>query len=201
MPPTGHTIVRGFAEAHRERVAALFWEAFSGKLGRVMGPEEKALRFVAGVADPAFAHSAVSADGGLLGVAGYKTADGAFVGGGFADLGKVYGLLGAAWRALPLGLLEREVAPGVLLMDGIFVEADARGAGVGSALLDAIVGEARARGLGRVRLDVIDTNPRARALYERRGFRPAGTVSASFLRPLFGFSSSTTMVLELDGRV
>jgi len=42
--------------------------------------------------------------------------------------------------------------------------------GVGSALLDAVAREAQARGLKEVRLDVIDSNPRAKALYTRKGF-------------------------------
>ena len=63
--------------------------------------------------------------------------------------------------------LERAMAPGELLMDGIFVDHGARGMGVGTALLTAIKAEAQSRGCSSARLDVIDTTPRA--LYERVG--------------------------------
>lgn len=79
-------------------------------------------------------------------------------------------------------------------MDGIFVRAEARGLGVGSALLDAIERHAAGSGLKQVRLDVIDENPRARALYARRGFEATSTVSLGMLKPLFGFQSATTMI-------
>ena len=80
------------------------------------------------------------------------------------DLAGVYGCLGALRRGLLLSPLERKIEPDVFLMDGIFVTPAARGRGVGTALLRAITDTARLTGCRSVRLDVIDTNPRARAL-------------------------------------
>ena len=51
-----------------------------------------------------------------------------------------------------------------------------------------------ARGYAEVRLDVIDNNPRARTLYERRGFVAGDTQYLGPLKYLFGFSAATTMV-------
>ena len=193
------TIRNGFPPEARPEAARLFWQAFSNKLGRVMRPEARALRFLERVMDPDHAISAVTAEGALLGMAGFKTAEGALVGGGLADLAAAYGWFGAVWRGLLLECLEREHEPGRLLMDGVFVREDARGLGIGSALLDAIEDEAARRGLGEVRLDVIDVNPRARALYERKGFRATVTTHTGLLRPLFGFARATTMVRPLAG--
>ncbi len=188
------TIAQGFSDGHRAEAARLFWQAFQGKLGRVLRPEPKALAFFTGALDPAFAVSATAPDGTLLGLAGYKTTDGAFAGGGFRDLARAYGVVGALWRAPLLALLERVLAPDTLLMDGIFVAEHARGLGIGTALLDAIKAEAQARGLSHVRLDVIDSNPRARALYERQGFVPGRVEHLGPLRLLFGFRTATTMI-------
>jgi ribosomal protein S18 acetylase RimI-like enzyme len=188
------TITHGFPEAQRAIAARLFWQAFGAKLGRVMGPEVKALEFLESALDPSHAISALSPQGTLLGLAGFKTERGAFIGGGFGDLARAYGWPGALWRAPLLALLERKLAPDSLLMDGIYVAGAARGHGIGTALLDAIKAEAGARGLTRVRLDVIESNPRARALYERQGFRATGTEQLGPLRHLFGFAASTTMV-------
>ena len=187
-------ISKGFALDERSQIAALYWKASGAKLGRVMAPEGKALAFVERVLDPTHSICARDADGALLGVAGFKTMDGALVGGTFRDLSQTYGIWGAFWRAGLLQLLERDTGNARFLMDGIFVDPTARGRGVGTALLDAIVDEARARGYAEVRLDVIDNNPRARALYERRGFVAGDTQYLRPLKYLFGFSAATTMV-------
>jgi ribosomal protein S18 acetylase RimI-like enzyme len=133
-------------------------------------------------------------DGALLGVVGFKTNKSALVDGSFADLRNVYGIFGATWRAAFLNLLERDTEDARFLMDGIFVAPYARGRGVGTALLNAIIIEAKARGYAQVRLEVIDSNLRARALYEREGFKAIKTQSLGPFRYIFGFRASTTMV-------
>ncbi|MGB3315706.1 MAG: GNAT family N-acetyltransferase [Albidovulum sp.] len=187
-------IYPGFTDAQRPQAADLFWQAFRDKLGPVMRPEEQALGLLRAVADPGHAIRAEAADGTLLGLAGFKTEKGAFIGGGMGDLASAYGWPGALWRAPLLALLERDSAPGTLLMDGIFVTPEARGQGIGTKLLSAIKAEAARRGLVAVRLDVIDSNPRARALYEREGFIPGDVHDLGPLRHIFGFRSATTMI-------
>jgi ribosomal-protein-alanine N-acetyltransferase len=56
----------------------------------------------------------------------------------------------------------------------IAVAGDCWGQGIGSALLEALVGEARRRGCAEVFLEVREDNPRARGLYLRRGFTEIG---------------------------
>jgi ribosomal protein S18 acetylase RimI-like enzyme len=185
-------------DAHREMACRLFWDAFRQKLGPVMKPEAKALAFLSRVMRSDHAISAVGEDGRLLGIAGFKTANGAFIGGGLSDLRAVYGIWGGMWRGVLLDMLERDLEDGTLLMDGIFVDPIARGQGIGAALLDAVAKRALDSGLAKVRLDVIDTNPRAKALYERQGFRATGTMNMGPLRYLFGFNAATTMVRDLD---
>lgn len=188
----------GLHAHHRDTAARGYWQAFSRKLRYPLGPEGKALTFIRRVLTPSHAISAISPDGELLGVAGFKTRTGAFIGGGIRDLAAIYGWPGAILRALPISLLERECEAGSLLMDGIFVQPQARGLGIGGALLEAIEAHAAKAGLAQVRLDVIDTNPRARALYERRGYRETAVSSLGPLRHLFGFSKSTTMTKALN---
>lgn len=187
----------GLRADHRAQASALYWEAFGPKLGIVLGPQDKGLAFINRVLDPMHAISAIGDDGALLGVAGFKTQKGALVGGTFADLRAVFGFLGATWRGLLVEVLERDTENKRFLMDGIFVSPEARGQGVGTALLNAICVEARKRGYTEVRLDVIDTNPRARALYERQGFVAIDTKNIGPLRHIFGFRSATTMVRAL----
>jgi len=57
---------------------------------------------------------------------------------------------------------------------GLWVAGHARGTGVADALVTKVLDDARSRGLVRVTLDVAEANGRARAFYERMGFRPTG---------------------------
>ncbi|AEI94824.1 hypothetical protein RLO149_c028650 [Roseobacter litoralis Och 149] len=63
-----------------------------------MGPAAKAVPFIKSVLDPTYAISAVSKDGSFLSAAGFKTTNGAFIGGRFDDLAGVYGYFGAVLR-------------------------------------------------------------------------------------------------------
>ena len=190
-------IRNGLPDHLRGDAARLYWQAFGGKLGRVLGPESRAYALLARVMRADHAIVALSDDGALIGLVGFKSPGGAFAGGGFGDLRSVYGTFGAIWRAGLLWLLERDLDNDRFLMDGICVADTARGQGVGTALLDAICAEGRSRGYPSVRLDVIDVNPRARALYERQGFVATHTSQIGLLRWVFGFSAATTMVRAL----
>ncbi|MBY6083540.1 GNAT family N-acetyltransferase [Ruegeria arenilitoris] len=187
------SVSRGFDPDERARAAALFWQAFSGKLSRVMGPDARGLAFFERALNPDFALVARDADGRMLGLAGYKTCDGGLTQGRLADLARVYGWFGALWRCLVLSVLERDLKPGVFQMDGICVATEARGQGVGTLLLRAIKDEEQRLGMHEVQLDVIDTNPRARTLYEREGFQAIGQDHTGPFKHLFGFSSATKM--------
>ncbi len=195
-----HSIEAGIRLEHITPAVQFFWEAFHYKLGSTLGPPDKAQDFLTSVITPEFAISAIDADGALLGVAGFKTETGSFVGGTLRDLQSVYGLWGGLWRGLTLSILERDTKGSELLMDGIFVSESARGQGVGQALLHAIVQEAQKRDLAYVRLDVIDTNPRAKQLYERFGFRTTKNRRLGPLRHIFKFRSATTMTFKLTAQ-
>lgn len=188
------TIEAGLRPAHRRIAAAGYWEAFSRKLRYPLEPEAKAVGLLERVLRPEQAVSALAPDGRFLGVAGFKTPEGAFLEGGLREMAETYGWFRGLVRGLLLQVLDRPCDASTLLMDGIFVRPEARSLGVGSALLDAVEAVAVTRGLQRIRLDVIDENPRARALYARRGFEAMATVSSGLLKPVFGFRSATTMI-------
>ena len=56
----------------------------------------------------------------------------------------------------------------------MWVEPAARGTGIADALIGTVAGWARADGARTLKLWVADASPRARAFYERAGFRPTG---------------------------
>jgi GNAT superfamily N-acetyltransferase len=105
---------------------------------------------------------AVAADGQRLGAAWYRLFPAEDPGWGFVAVG------------VP------ELAIGVV--------AGARGTGIGSGLLDAILAVAREQGYRTLSLSVDRQNP-ARRLYERKGFRDAGISKPT--------DTSVTMIVHL----
>ena len=59
-----------------------------------------------------------------------------------------------------------------LTLKELYVRADARGTGAGTALFDQVLAHGRARGAGRLKWDVLPANEPARAFYRRAGGAP-----------------------------
>ncbi|MFI6981305.1 GNAT family N-acetyltransferase [Embleya sp. NPDC050154] len=194
--PGALLIRRGLPPDARRRAAELYWEAFGRKLGTALGPAEAGTAFIA---EHLHADRAIAAtrDGVLVGLAGYTHGGHGLTGGTARDVLRAYGRLGGLHRVAILALLERRPGSSELVMDGIAVDPSQRGTGIGSLLLDEVAVLARELGCRRIRLDVIDVNPRARALYERHGFVATRTEHTPYLRPLLGFGAVTTMIRRI----
>ena len=123
----GVTIFSGLHSHLRADAARLYWEAFGGKLGRVLGPDARALAFFRRVIRADHCLAALDADGTLIGIAGFKTPSGSFAGGGWSDLIAIYGAFGGRWRGVLLWSLNREVDNDRFLVDGICVARAHRG--------------------------------------------------------------------------
>ncbi|MEU6881039.1 GNAT family N-acetyltransferase [Streptomyces sp. NPDC046712] len=198
----GPAVRRGVPHGSEEQVAALYWEAFGRKLAPALNPPDVGRAFIAAHLQHDRGVTALTG-GRVVGVAGYRLGGRALTGGGVKDVLSTYGLFRGLPRLAVLALFERAPGEGELLMDGIAVEAAHRGTGIGSLLLREIAALAADHGCRRIRLDVIDVNPRAKALYERHGFTAVRTEQTPYLRGLMGFGAVTTMhrqVTEADAQ-
>ena len=99
----------------------------------------------------------------------------------------------ARWSAV-----QTNPPPHQLLLDGIGVQAHLRSRGIGTALLGAVSRRAKDLGKTEVILAVVDTSPRARALYERFGYQTVLTTRRWMFR-IAGFSSVNLMLYRLTG--
>jgi GNAT superfamily N-acetyltransferase len=80
------------------------------------------------------------------------------------------GALGYAF-AHPRAAPESLAIDRLLEVETVAVLPEARGAGIGTALMDAVEGWARERGIEHLSVSVRTANEGARRLYEQRGFR------------------------------
>lgn len=188
----------GLPERFRSCAALLYDQAFGENFSVAVRSRESRILLLKNCFLPEYAIVA-ELDHRLIGIAGFHSPTGSFTGGiTYRGLLSQLGFVKGNWAAFIFSLYARKPSPGELVMDGIAVDIDARGRGVGSRLLDEVAAYARVHGFDYVRLDVIDINPKAKKLYERKGFIAVKSEFFPKLRWLLGFSASTTMLLDLS---
>lgn len=105
------------------------------------------------------------------------------------------------WRAVQMlmrGLRVEALIPpppeGCLHIAHLGVAPDLRGQGIGAQLIADAAHIAARQGIRRLSLDVADSNPRARALYERLGFEPCRT----HISRIAGLADHHLLIKSLD---
>lgn len=187
----------GIPESLRDDAAKLYDEAFGEKFLVAIRDREKRLQLLSDSLLLPFSVAAI-ANGKLAGIAGFHTSLGSLTKGITAQsLFQHLGFLRGMWAASIFSLYERQIKKSELLMDGIAVSQEFRGHGIGTVLLNTLKSYACENEFSHIRLDVIDTNPAARRLYERQGFTATHTEHFGYLRWLLGFGASTTMVFQV----
>lgn len=187
----------GLPEKYRNSAVDLYDEAFGQKFAVAIPSKEKRILFLKKCFVLDYVIGAVYKDK-LIGIAGFQTPEGSLTGGiTYSELLSELGVYKGNWAAVIFDLYERKAAAKELIMDGIAVHFEARGKGVGGHLLTEITKYAKEHKFNSVRLDVIDINSKAKALYERMGFKSVKTESYPYLKWLLGFSGSTTMELSV----
>lgn len=98
-------IKHGLPSGMESAAAQLYWEAFGGKLGKLLGPSQRGERFFCETINRSSIIAATQ-DGELLGIVAFKSDGEGFSRAGVKDLFRHYGI-GAIWRLIPLAMLER----------------------------------------------------------------------------------------------
>ena len=183
-------IWRGLPVALRGPAARIYYAAFGQKMA-ALGNEAQSLALLECCMAGEQAIVALR-QGALLGLAGLAEAGRPFVALRLAQFVHVLGPVRGALSCLGWRAFTRWAGDGELILDALAGDPAGRGTGVGTRLLGAVQDLARERGFALVSLDVVDTNPRARQLYERVGFRALHTHNLLFARSK-GFSAATTL--------
>ena len=202
MSDEGVTIERGLPQEMRDEAARIFEEAFGSKMRMAVRDADRRLEFLrrSFVAE----HAIIARRGEqLLGMAGLSAKGGPYEGGlmgqswdprPFRDL---LGWTGAMWAIWGMRLSDHRPKADEIYVDGIAVSSQARSLGIGTRLLDEAAIIAREEDKRFVRLDVIDKNPRAQALYARLGYKVTKVQSFSYKERWVGFGGMTSMELPV----
>jgi ribosomal protein S18 acetylase RimI-like enzyme len=192
----------GLPDDLREQAVEIFEEAFGDKMRMAVRDAAKRKEFMRRTY--VGANTIVARrDGDLLGLAALSSRGEPYAGGlmgsswdprPYRDL---LGWLGATWAVWGMRMADHHPKRDELYVDGIAVSPEVRGLGIGTRLLDEAAGIARRHGKRYVRLDVIDRNPRAKALYERLGYRVTNVQSFRHKERWLGFGEMISMELEV----
>lgn len=196
-------ITIGLTPEQLPQAIALFDQAFERKMSLAIADVPTRRRLFAEIFSGESCIGAVK-DGKVIGAVGFQTPTTAFSGGvsgrgvSWSAIRRHLGFFASLRAALFFKMFERETDAETLLMDGIFVDEEARGLGVGGKLLEAFLAYGAEQGFQKAKLGVINTNPRAKALYERAGFVVRSTKKMGVLKWVLGFDSYDIMTHPLD---
>ena len=180
-------------ERYRRQASEVLYAAFRRKFEPILGTPGHGIAILEQNLEPGLTIVALSQDQ-LAGAVGLEYNGHYFFEYQMRAFAHEYGWLSGLLRYalfLPFARHHRE---GELTVGAIAVRPTMQGKGVGTRLLQAVFEHALANGFGSVCLEVVDTNPAARRLYERLGFRASRTRQYPFLRRAVGFSAATMMI-------
>jgi ribosomal protein S18 acetylase RimI-like enzyme len=193
-------VVPGDTPQYIPQAVEIFLDAFWLKVEHLelFSPDrELARRVYLGSMD--FAHARYALEGDqVLGAAGLEYDGRHFLRLKWAVLRREFGFFGTLgrWLFSWMSTMQR-MGRDTMRIAVIAATENARGRGVGTFLLEDTFAFARSQGYKKLKLEVVDTNPRARALYERVGFRTVRRIRTGFITRRGGFGGFDVMEKEL----
>jgi ribosomal protein S18 acetylase RimI-like enzyme len=171
----------GIPEKHRHQAASICYDGLVSQMGFLLGSRQKVITLIA--------HSlnierglAAQTQGQLVGLVGLKYENLPFSqferSHCIRELGFLRGLL--AFRAFN-NIAFAKPLPDEMCIDVLVVDASMRGKGIGSLLMQSAFEIALKNQCTAVIVDVASTNPNARRLYERLGFKFVQTIKFKYL--------------------
>ena len=169
-------ILANLPDSFRASAVELFLDSLGEKIIPAMGKRGRAEALLAKALNGQACFLAVEGSR-LLGMIGLNTSQSLFVQAGLTDFVRNAGFFRSLWTLPILGAMEHASAADELYIEMIAVSPETRGKGVGRALMQEAEQRCRKLGKNRLTLQVVDTNPRAKKLYEEMGFRTIKTYS------------------------
>ena len=191
--PDSHIEIKlGIPEEMRHQAAIICYEGFRSQMELLVGSQQKGIALLEQSLDLELALMALQ-QGRLVGFVGLQYENRPFFRFKRSHFTQELGFLRGLLVYLLFNLFATQILPQEMFINVIVVDASVRGKGIGTSLMQSVFEITQQNQFHAVVLDVIDTNPDARRLYERLGFKPVRTRKYGYLRNLIGSSAVTTM--------
>ena len=134
----------------------------------------------------------------LVGFLAFQNSKTVFLSPSLKDLISVYGVIVGIMKVISLLILNHKTESEEIYIDSIAVSDSARGKGIGTKLVDTIIRFAVEEGYKTVSLQVIDTNTKAKKLYENIGFKVEKQYKTWPINKMFGWSFNEVYLMKKD---
>ena len=186
----------GVPMKQRRRVATIIHTTFESKLHRIIGFDQFSSLVVEHLRNDRIL---VAWDKGVIvGVGGLK-----FEGKDFLEITNSQLLRALHYNVVRFTLLGLMFYDSVdqkeLLLDVLAVSHERRSRGIGTQIIQYVINFAHSQGFDKVKLSVVDTNERAKQLYQRLGFQVSKIQRIPFpWNRIYGINSASEMTYRLS---
>ncbi len=179
-----------------EQALEIFYYSFEQKIRPLIHPKEKAIRLYSLAINQNRVYYALK-NKKAVGIIGLQYDNMDFISYGFDIIRKHFSFFRSLYLYLMLNIMKMRLEEDTIRVDSIAVADQYRGEGIGTMLINKAIKIAKDRGYKEMILEVVNTNPRAKKLYESMGFRQKKHMKFYFLTRSFGFSSAYVMLMKL----
>ncbi len=193
-------IIAGLNNNDKMALADLYTTAFDNKFKNIIGNKKIASSILVEGLNTKYCLSAYI-DDKLVGAAGLCLQKNCLINIGLGTIIKKLGLFKGIYTAILASIIfkPKYLPQDEILLDALAVHENYRGKGIGSKLLKELFKWSVENGYKAIHLEVIDENPKARALYERLGFVEISyKKTPNFISKLIEVNGVTRMRKELE---
>ena len=175
----------------------IYYNAFEQKIRPLLKPKEKAICIYSYAIHPNRVYYALK-NGKTAGIIGLQYDDLDFLSYRFDFIKRQYSFFRSLYLYIILNIMKMKLEEYTIRIDSIAVDDQCRGQGIGKILIDKVIEIAKNRGFKEIILEVVNTNPRAKKLYEKMGFKEKKHIKFYFLTRSFGFTSAYVMSMKIQ---
>jgi ribosomal protein S18 acetylase RimI-like enzyme len=179
----------------KNSAACLYVDALKDKVTPIFGGSSRARRVLVRGLVPDHCLTAFWNDN-FVGLLGIQNKNGGLFNISLNAMIREYGLLRGVYRYFGLCLLHHINESDEWYVDGVAVDEKMRGKGVGTGLLGYLEFLAKEKGVKKITLEVIDSNPKAMALYNRLGFIKTNQSNVWPFNHIYKFPFKTVTMME-----